>query len=84
MRKAIVQDNTGEVLNVIEINDFDLKLPEGQSLIDATNSGSPGDTWDGSKFITPEQPEPELSDFDKLKKRVEDLEKISDTLEKQT
>ena len=82
MRKAIVEDNTGEVLNIIEISDFDLKLPEGQSLIDADKSGSPGDTWDGSKFITPEEPEPEPSENDKLKKQVEDLEKRIEALEK--
>jgi len=55
------------------------KPPEGHSLIDAGN-GSPGDTWDGRKFIKPVLPEPEpvgnlVTEMDDLKTRIEKLEK---------
>lgn len=57
MRKAVVKD--GLVENIIEIeDDSDWPIPEGTYLVDA-GSGSPGDTWDGEKFISPE---PEISD----------------------
>ena len=57
MRKALI-DKQGLVSNVIEIEpDFTYPLPSGFNLIDAGN-GSPGDTWDGVKFIKPELPTP--------------------------
>jgi hypothetical protein len=53
MRKAVVRPN-GFVENVIEIeDDANWSPPDGCYLINALDSGSPGDTWDGTKFITP-------------------------------
>lgn len=54
MRKAIVQKDTGLVLNVIEIEpDAKWTMPEGCYLVDATKAGGPEDTWDGKKFVAP-------------------------------
>ena len=56
MREALVKD--GLVINVIEIEeDSDWPIPDGHILIDGTGA-SPGDTWDGEKFISPPEPEP--------------------------
>ena len=53
MRKAMVRDSDGYVVNVIEIEKgADWQLPPEHSLIDA-GDGSPGDTWDGVQFIKP-------------------------------
>jgi hypothetical protein len=50
-RKAVVRPD-GLVENVIEAGeDFTL---DGRSLVDS-DTASPGDTWDGSQFITPPQ-----------------------------
>lgn len=52
MRKALIETTTGKVLNVIEWQpDSSWPVPVGCQLIDAANNGSPGDTWDGTKFI---------------------------------
>lgn len=61
MRKAVVEEATGKVVNVIEIEkDANWKPPEGCVLMD---NGEIGDTWDGIKFIHPELllPEPPRS-----------------------
>ena len=57
MRKAIIEQVTGEVVNVIEIEEgANWQPPEDCYLIDADNV-SPGNTWDGTKFI----PKPEVA-----------------------
>ena len=54
MRKAVVRQSDGFVVNVIVIEpDSDWLLPEGYVLVDAETSGGPGDTWDGKAFSTP-------------------------------
>jgi hypothetical protein len=47
MSKAIIENATGKVLNVIEGT---VPLEDGQSFVAAENC-SRGDTWDGAKFI---------------------------------
>ena len=90
MRKALVRQSDGYVVNVIEIEEgANWQPPDGCYLIDAGDS-SPGDTWDGARFVKPELPSPELprdvlaeideikakiADYDDLKARVENLEK---------
>lgn len=60
MRKAIVRKSDGLITNVIEIEDkANWSTPDGCYLIDAVDDGSPGDTWDGTKFIKPEIVTPE-------------------------
>ena len=63
MRKAIVDNSTGLVLNVIVLPDFwtgtnekDWKTPKGTILVDAEAYGSVGDFWNGTKFIAPNPP----------------------------
>lgn len=59
MRKAIISQYKSTVENIIEIEpeaNYSL-LPEF-FMIDALNA-SPGDTWDGKKFIKPILPPPE-------------------------
>jgi hypothetical protein len=57
MRKAVVRNSDGFVINVIEIEDgANWKPPDDCYLVDAEKDGSPGDTWDGKKFIKPEPP----------------------------
>ncbi|GAI66609.1 unnamed protein product [marine sediment metagenome] len=59
MRKAVVRDSDGFVQNVIEIEEgAKWEPPEGCILVDAEGGGSPGDTWDGEKFIRPPEPPP--------------------------
>ncbi len=54
-RKALINDSTGFVVNVIEHeDDSDWTIPNGHSLIDAVGKGGPGDTWNGNNFIKPE------------------------------
>ena len=54
MRKAVVRESDGLVLNVIEIEGGSpWPTPSGCILVDAETSGSPGDTWDGEEFIPP-------------------------------
>lgn len=64
MRKAVVRESDGLVINVIEWEPKVVKdgkkrpnlwqPPQGCYLVDATTTeGSPGDTWDGEKFIKP-------------------------------
>ncbi len=57
MRKAVVRQSDGLVTNIIEIEEgADWQTPDGCYLIYATEDGSPGDTWDGGKFVRPELP----------------------------
>lgn len=56
MRKAVIRQLDGFVDNVIEIEDgANWYPPDGCFLIDG-GDGSPGDTWDGIKFVKPELP----------------------------
>jgi len=79
MRKAIVRDTDGFVVNVIEIKTNSNWQPPGDCyLIDAPD-GSPGDTWDGTKFVKPEPVIPEpvrdlAAEIDELKAKVAQLE----------
>ena len=53
MRKAIIQENDGLVVNVVEIEfPTDWQPPPGCYCIDAGDA-SPGDTWNGEEFIKP-------------------------------
>ena len=52
MRKAIVRDSDGRVVNVIEVVGAYDPGPR-YSLLDA-GTGGPRDTWDGAKFVRPE------------------------------
>ena len=80
MRMALI-DGQGLVLNVIEIEpDANWPAPVGCSLIDA-GAGSPGDTWDGEKFIKPIPPEPEPvrdleKEIDGLKARIDNIKEL--------
>ncbi len=52
MRKALI-DETGTVVNVIEIDEgADYSLPDGHQLV-ATDTASVGDTYANKKFATP-------------------------------
>jgi len=51
MRKALAEITTGKVINVIELEDKSTwQPPTGYQVLDALNA-SPGDIWDGSKFV---------------------------------
>ncbi len=51
-RKAIVQKDTGLVLNLIAIEPgANWQVPEGCILVDASTAGGIGDTWDGKHFV---------------------------------
>ncbi len=53
MRKALIETTTGMVVNIIEIEDGANWQPlAGHEIQDALKA-SPGDTWDGVKFIPP-------------------------------
>ncbi len=59
-RKAIILTATGLVVNIIELKSgTPYSVPPGHSLRNGAGA-SPGDTWDGSNFITPahEPPDP--------------------------
>lgn len=80
MRKAIIRNNDGFVVNVIEIKqNANWQPPDGCSLITAGKS-SPGDTWDGKQFVTPEpvisEPIRDLAaEIDALNAKIGELEK---------
>lgn len=78
MRKAIVRISDGFIVNVIVINEgVEYLLPEGHILIDA-DSGSPGDTWDGKKFVKPilSKPEPPMDVVTEIKALKEEIKKL--------
>jgi len=81
MRKAIIRQSDGRVVNVIEIEaKANWKPPDDCQLADAKD-GSPGDTWDGTKFIKPETIVPEpvrdlLAEIDTLEARIKRLESL--------
>ena len=56
MRKALIENTTGLVVNMVEAG-ADWKPPVGHAVI-APGTGNIGDTWDGAKFVTP-PPSPE-------------------------
>lgn len=71
-RKALIEESTGKVVNVVEFEDgaFNWQPPIGHKLMEAAN-GSPGDTWDGTKFI-PREPTPEqIAEREKAQKQQE-------------
>ena len=80
MRKALIRQLDGFVENIIEIEkESKWQPPEGCYLIDIGDA-SPGDTWDGAKFIKLITPEPEPvrdleAEIDDLKARIMELEK---------
>lgn len=57
MKKAVIENSTGLVVNVIELNDAwtgaesEWQPPKNHSVIDALDC-QPGDTWDGTSFIS--------------------------------
>lgn len=81
MRKALIQD--GKVVNVILIEEgSSWKVPPGCQLLSEEKSllASPGDTWDGEKFIKPEpvvvEPKRDLEkEIDELKSRLDKIDK---------
>ena len=59
MRKALIRQSDGLVVNMIEwLPDSSWPVPAGHYLIDGS-TGNPGDTWDGVKFIPQVVPIPE-------------------------
>jgi len=59
MKKALIRQSDGLVVNVIEWKlDTTWQPPDGHYIIDYGNC-SPGDTWDGSQFIPKIVPDPE-------------------------
>ena len=59
MRKAICNEGTGTVLNVIEIEEnAAYELEDGKILIPATEDAEIGATWDGSTFARTLPPAP--------------------------
>ncbi len=78
MRKALIREADGFVENIIEWKPSSKWQPlEGCYLI-AAGKGSPGDTWDGKKFVKPILPEPEpvrdlATEIDVLKAEIEKL-----------
>jgi len=59
MRKALIRQSDGLVVNMIEwLPGSDWPVPAGHYLIDGS-TGNPGDTWDGTKFIPKVEPIPE-------------------------
>lgn len=72
MRKALVEISTGLVVNIIEHeDDSDWQVPVGHELVLAEDIGSPGDTWDGTQFISvPIVPGIPLIDIQDLRSRL--------------
>lgn len=82
VRKAVIREADGFVENVIEIEEESTwQPPENCYLIDA-DGGSPGDTWDGEKFVKPEpEPEPQpprdpLAEIDKINAKIADYDTL--------
>ena len=82
MRKAIVRESDGLVINVIELatgwqsKKPKWQAPEGTYLVAAKTDGSPGDTWNGEVFIRPEvipAPKPRniLAEIDDIKAKLD-------------
>ncbi len=59
MRKALVQLSDGLVVNVIEVDEGAKYSPPLDHELRDSDTASPGDTWDGLKFVKPPPPEPE-------------------------
>lgn len=62
MRKAVIENSTGDVVNVIELEDGVVWAPPvGHSIRDADGNAEPGGHWDGLVFtrkpIVPPDPD---------------------------
>ena len=79
MRKVVIREADGFVVNVIEIEfPTNWSQPVGTYCLDAEDA-SPGDTWDGKKFVKPSLPEPEIIEdpLAKLEARVRAIEEAA-------
>lgn len=86
-RRAVVNDQTLIVENVIELeDDADWPIPEGRIIVDAPDSGSIGDVWDGEYFVPPQEEKLEEGDLrlgeliSKLKRDTMTLKEIREFL----
>lgn len=71
MKKALIETNTGKVVNIIEIEtETNWQPPIGHAIRDADNANL-GDTWDGIKFVPRQPTADEMVAQDKAKKRAE-------------
>ena len=63
-RKALIRKSDGLVVNVI-LADESYVPPDGVDVVSAESAGSPGDRWDGVKFIppAPTPPNPDIAAF---------------------
>ena len=84
MKRALIREEDGLVLNVIEIEkDSDWTPPEGHILLSKADSkrANPGDTWDGEQIIPQPKPDPAeeprdlASEIDAIDFRLKKLEK---------
>lgn len=87
-RTAIINSETGMVENVIEIGVFQgneriqesTEPPEGCYFV-ASETASPGDTYDGKQFIKPYTPEPERLPIGYRELRASEYPPIGDQLD---
>ena len=81
MRKAIIESATGLVKNVILIDDgADWAIPDGCELVDASEAGGPGDTWDGLQFVPAPAVAPVMSEQDQAIKAAWTLNQLKAAL----
>lgn len=79
MRQAVIRTSDGFVVNVIELKSkANWPIPEGCYLKRAAKHGSPGDTWDGTTFVSPPDVEPEPTETEKLEARIAALEAVNE------
>lgn len=80
MKKLVIEELTGKVVNIIEIKKGASWAPPDGCIVLAQTGGGIGDTWDGVSFVPAVEiaPEPQrdlLAEIDDLKARIEKLEK---------
>ena len=74
-RKALIRESDGVVVNVIEV-DASYNPPDGYAVETPSEfDASPGDTWDGSKYIP--APEPPLDPFIEARNRAVEAIKVN-------